>query len=99
MDRSSDNDSDDDSNSNNTSSIVTNSKMRRKIGFKNEKSDDEQQSIDGSISNNDPFETYLVISFASDVNTKTLHWIVDKIRGKKSHGGAELLLRMEPDKV
>lgn len=91
MDRSSDDGSDSDDNS---QTNVTNSKgrRRRKVGF-NDKSDDELLAdANGSV-----FESYVIISFASDVNTKTLHWIVDKIRGKKSHGGAELLLRKEPD--
>lgn len=46
--------------------------------------------------NEDYFETYLVIAFSSEINTKTLHWIIDKIRGKRTHGGAELLIRKEP---
>lgn len=45
----------------------------------------------------DSFETYLVIKFAKNVNSKSLRWIVDKIRDKKSHGGAELLIRKEPN--
>lgn len=42
------------------------------------------------------FETQMVIVFANTVTHKALHWIVDKIRGKRAHGGAELLIRMEP---
>lgn len=42
------------------------------------------------------FETHLVVTFANTINQKALHWIVDKIRSKRSHGGAELLIRMEP---
>lgn len=42
------------------------------------------------------FETYLVIAFANTISHKALHWIVDKIRSKRTHGGAELLIRMEP---
>lgn len=60
---------------------------KRRITF-DERSDEE---IDSSV-----FDTYLVIEFAKNVNSKSLHWIVDKIRGKKNHGGAELLLRKEP---
>lgn len=60
---------------------------KRRVNF-DEKSDEE---IDTSI-----FDTYLVIEFANNVSSKSLHWIVDKIRGKKNHGGAELLIRKEP---
>lgn len=41
-------------------------------------------------------ETQMVIVFANTVPHKALHWIVDKIRGKRAHGGADLLIRMEP---
>lgn len=61
---------------------------KRRVNF-NEKSDED--IVDASV-----FETYLVIEFANNVNSKSLHWIVDKIRGKKNHGGAELLIRKEP---
>lgn len=61
---------------------------KRKVNFE-ERSEDEQ--LDTDI-----FETYLVIAFGNNCNNKALHWIVDKIRGKRSHGGAELLIRMEP---
>lgn len=44
----------------------------------------------------DVFDTQLVMVFANTVSHKALHWIVDKIRGKRAHGGAELLIRMEP---
>lgn len=60
---------------------------KRRVNF-DEKSDEE---IDASA-----FDTYLVIKFANNVSNKSLHWIVDKIRGKKNHGGAELLIRKEP---
>lgn len=42
------------------------------------------------------FETQLVMVFANTVPHKALHWLVDKIRGKRAHGGAELLVRMQP---
>lgn len=61
----------------------------KKVNF-DEKSEDEQP--DGGAL----FESYLVITFANNVPNKALHWIVDKIRGKRSHGGAELIVRMEP---
>lgn len=54
-------------------------------------SDDDSGSDDNSI-----FETYLVVEFSPDIQRKTLHWIIDKIRRKTSHGGAGLLLRREP---
>lgn len=60
---------------------------KRRVNF-DEKSDEE---LDTPV-----FETYLVIEFANNVSSKSLHWIVDKIRGKKNHGGAELLIRKEP---
>lgn len=66
------------------SSLLT----KRRVNF-DEKSDDELEAS--------TFETYLVIEFADNVSSKSLHWIVDKIRGKKNHGGAELLLRKEPN--
>lgn len=56
--------------------------------------DDSDSSDDEDVGH---FETYLVIQFAKDINEKTLHWIIDKIRGKKSPlGCAGLLLRKEP---
>lgn len=42
------------------------------------------------------FETYLVVEFSPNIQRKTLHWIIDKIRRKTSHGGAGLLIRREP---
>lgn len=62
---------------------------KRCVNFE-EKSDDE-------LTDTTVFDTYLVIEFANNVNSKSLHWIVDKIRGKKTHGGAELLIRKEPN--
>lgn len=43
-----------------------------------------------------PFETHLVIEFSPNINRSTLHWIIDKLRKKKLQGGAELLVRREP---
>lgn len=51
---------------------------------------------DTNVADDEVFETQLVIAFANTVTHKALHWIVDKIRGKRAHGGAELLIRMEP---
>lgn len=42
------------------------------------------------------FETYLVIEFSPEINKKTLHWIIDKLRTKTSRGGAGLIIRREP---
>ncbi|XP_031623268.1 anoctamin-10 [Contarinia nasturtii] len=51
---------------------------------------------DSSSDENRHFESYLVIEFSPDIQKKTLHWIVDKIRTKTSKGGAGLLIRREP---
>lgn len=42
------------------------------------------------------FESIFVIEFHRDVKIKAIHWLVDKIRGKKAYGGAELLVMREP---
>lgn len=42
------------------------------------------------------FDTHLVIEFSSDIQKKTLHWIIDKIRLKVTRGGAGLDIRREP---
>lgn len=42
------------------------------------------------------FESVFVIEFLPGVKKKAVHWLVDKIRGKKAHGGAELLVMREP---
>lgn len=42
------------------------------------------------------FESIFVIEFHRDVKMKAIHWLVDKIRGKKAYGGAELLVMREP---
>lgn len=54
-------------------------------------SDDDSGPDENSI-----FETYLVVEFSPDIQRKTLHWIIDKIRRKTSNGGAGLFLRREP---
>lgn len=41
-------------------------------------------------------ESYLIIEFSPDIQKKTLHWIIDKIRTKVSRGGAGLIIRREP---
>lgn len=42
------------------------------------------------------FETHLVIEFSPDIQKKTLHWLIDRIRTKVSRGGAGLDVRREP---
>lgn len=42
------------------------------------------------------FETHLVIEFSPEIQKKTLHWIIDKIRTRVSRGGAGLEVRREP---
>lgn len=42
------------------------------------------------------FETHLVIEFSPEIQKKTLHWIIDKIRARVSRGGAGLEVRREP---
>lgn len=59
-----------------------------------------QASSSTSTSDDDaegkPFETHLVMEFSTNINRSTLHWIIDKLRKKKLQGGAELLVRREP---
>ena len=40
--------------------------------------------------------TYIVIQFSRHIKTAALVWLVNKIRGKRSDGGAELLVRRQP---
>lgn len=54
-------------------------------------SDDDSGSDD-----NGPFESYLIIEFSPNIQKKTLHWIIDKIRTRVSRGGAGLLIKREP---
>lgn len=51
---------------------------------------------DSGPDENGYFESYLVIEFSPNIQKKTLHWIIDKIRTKVSRGGAGLLVRREP---
>ena len=39
--------------------------------------------------------TYMVIRFAADVQPRAIAWLVDKVRGPRSHGCAELLVRRQ----
>ncbi|XP_055642087.1 anoctamin-10 isoform X2 [Toxorhynchites rutilus septentrionalis] len=41
-------------------------------------------------------ESFMVLEFSESADSETIQWIVDKIRGKKNDGGAELLVRKEP---
>lgn len=54
-------------------------------------SDDDYGPDDGG-----KFETHLVIEFSPEIQKKTLHWIIDKIRARVSRGGAGLEVRREP---
>lgn len=70
---------------------------------KHSKQENDNSSYSGGYSTSDEeiaddavFETYLVVEFSPNIERKTLHWIVDKIRKKTSHGGAGLLIRREP---
>ena len=38
----------------------------------------------------------MVIEFDKNIYRLAMHWIVDKIRMRKSDGGAQLLIRIEP---
>lgn len=43
-----------------------------------------------------PFpQTYMVVRFGADVKPRAIAWLVDKVRGPRSHGGAELLVRRQ----
>lgn len=39
--------------------------------------------------------TYMVVRFAAATQPRAIAWLVDKIRGPRSHGGAELLVRRQ----
>lgn len=39
--------------------------------------------------------TYMVVRFASSLQPRAIAWLVDKVRGPRSHGGAELLVRRQ----
>lgn len=46
---------------------------------------------------NFPFPpTYLVVRFSRKIDSKCLSWFVDKIRGKRRDGGADLLVAKQP---
>lgn len=56
----------------------------------------DSDSTDDDLDSLTYFETFLVLEFNKEISEKALHWIIDKIRGKKLHGGAGLLIRKEP---
>lgn len=41
-------------------------------------------------------QSQIVIEFDPQIHKTSLHWIIDKIRMKKSDGGAQLLMKREP---
>nr|XP_029727408.1 anoctamin-10 isoform X2 [Aedes albopictus]XP_029727409.1 anoctamin-10 isoform X2 [Aedes albopictus]XP_029727410.1 anoctamin-10 isoform X2 [Aedes albopictus]XP_029727411.1 anoctamin-10 isoform X2 [Aedes albopictus]XP_029727412.1 anoctamin-10 isoform X2 [Aedes albopictus]XP_029727413.1 anoctamin-10 isoform X2 [Aedes albopictus] len=53
-----------------------------------------------SSSNSEDFErfgdSFMVLEFSEGTATETIQWIIDKIRGRKVDGGAELMVRKEP---
>ncbi|XP_044267516.1 anoctamin-10 isoform X1 [Tribolium madens] len=62
-----------------------------------------KQQLDASDVMSDEFDentslppTYLVIKIASDIKENTLTWLIDKIRGKRRDGGAELIVMRQP---
>lgn len=62
-----------------------------------------KQQLDASDVMSDEFDentplppTYLVLKVASDIRENTLTWLIDKIRGKRRDGGAELIVMRQP---
>lgn len=55
---------------------------------------------DLSSSNSEDFEkfgdSFMVLEFNENAATETIQWIIEKIRGRKVDGGAELMVRKEP---
>ncbi|KXJ79796.1 hypothetical protein RP20_CCG027517 [Aedes albopictus] len=53
-----------------------------------------------SSSNSEDFErfgdSFMVLEFSEGTAAETIQWIIDKIRGRKVDGGAELMVRKEP---
>lgn len=60
------------------------------------KKTDRRLSDDDSADLSRTAETIFIIEFGADVTKKTLHWLIDKLRAKKSDGGAGLLIDREP---
>lgn len=40
--------------------------------------------------------TYIVLKIAKDMKEATILWLIDKIRGKRRDGGAELIVMKQP---
>lgn len=50
------------------------------------------------IQNQDEFPpTYIVIQFARKIHNEAVQWIICKIQERRKKGGAELLIRKQPD--
>lgn len=41
-------------------------------------------------------QTYIVIELSTEINGTALKWLVEKIRGKRRDGGAELVIFKQP---
>lgn len=63
--------------------------IRRRANIADLKKDDHDHE-------NFDFDTSIIIEFHKNIDHNSLHWIIDKIRSKKTSGGAGLILRREP---
>lgn len=57
----------------------------------NDELSDEHNEIDEIPSSSLP-ETYIVLMLNTEINGTALKWLVEKVRGKRRDGGAELVL-------
>lgn len=57
----------------------------------NEDLSDEHTETDDIPSTSIP-ETYIVLTLSTEIKGATLKWLIEKIRGKRRDGGAELVL-------
>lgn len=58
--------------------------------------DDDMFDFTDSEDADAPFPpTYMIVRFAPDAQPRAIAWLVDKIRGPRSHGCAELLVRRQ----
>lgn len=64
-----------------------------------------KQSLNGDLSDEHPDiddvhsyipRTYIVLTLSEEINGTALKWLIEKIRGKRRDGGAELLLFKQP---
>lgn len=62
----------------------------------NKDSSDAKESSDEQDDNVQFPQSYIIIKFGKNVKTLTLNWLVDKIRGQRRDGGAELIVRQQP---